>query len=303
MNDSQACECPRCGYSTPYRHSLLAHFRRKKPCPHPPHRNDADRDTIDEVIALDLFNENQYRNSRTQESALACDGCCRKFSFRSALSRHRRLCTGGGHHHACTQVVGSADAARVSELQKRCDELEKQMEDIRKRPMSTTNSNNNNSYNNSYNVQINALGNEDLTRITPELIDTCIRRTTKGLVELMEKIHFDTDVPSNHNLRASLQHPDHIRYHDGEGWVYGPRNRVVRDVVNSSHNIMSNRYDDSQQEMRKSMSNAMYEFVDRWMNKMTKSNAQMYVDVMSEMYCALLNKTDRVFGSESSGDI
>ena len=168
------------------------------------------------------------------------------------------------------------------------------MEDINNRPTTTTNNNNN--FNNTYNVQINALGNEDLTRITPELIDTCIRRTTKGLIELMEKIHFDSSVPTNHNLRASLQYPEQIRYHDGGGWVYGPRNRVVRDVVNSSHNVMSNRYEDSQQEMRKSMSNAMYEFVDRWMNKMTTSNAQMYVEVMSEMYCALLNKTDHVFG-------
>jgi hypothetical protein len=117
----------------------------------------------------------------------------------------------------------------------------------------------------------------------------------------MEKIHFDTGA-SNQNLRASLQHPEQVEYHDGDSWKYGPKSRVIRQVVDSSHMLMSNRYDDSQQDLRKSMSHAMYEFIDRWMNKMTKSNAQIYLDVMSEVYCSILNRT-REFGEGENRQI
>jgi len=158
--------------------------------------------------------------------------------------------------------------------------------------LSTVNNNNQNIAH----VHVNALGREDLSGITPELVDTCIRRTTKGLVELMEKIHFDTTA-SNQNLRASLLSPEQVEYFDGGTWKYGPRNRVVRQVVDTSHLIMSERYDDNQQGLRSTMSRAMYEFVDRWMNKMTRSNAQVYVDVMSEVYCSILNRTRDVVTS------
>jgi hypothetical protein len=50
------------------------------------------------------------------------------------------------------------------------------------------------------------------------------------------------------------------------------------------------------------MSHAMYEFIDRWMNKMTKSNAQIYLDVMSEVYCSILNRT-REFGEGENRQI
>jgi len=258
--------------------------------------------------------------TRTDGTAFTCSTCGKHFNFRAALSKHRNKACGGccsnrgEEFHtppeagALTMITSTKrdamprcqteEDARIEELQKRFDVLQGQMEDMRRRPITTTtNYNDNRVVNNNHNtnVQINALGHEDLTGITPQLLDMCIRRTTKGLVELMEKIHFDTGAPNNQNLRASLQHPEQVEYHDGDSWKYGPKNRVIRQVVDSSHLLMSSRYDDSQQDLRKSMSHAMYEFIDRWMNKMTKSNAQVYVDVMSEVYCSILNRT-RSFG-------
>jgi len=231
--------------------------------------------------------------TRTDNTAFSCDACGKLFNFRASLCTHRKSCTKNEIN----------DDMRYTELQKRFDSLQEQVEDLRQRPI-TTNTTTNYSDNrvvNNTNVQINALGHEDLTGITPQLLDTCIRRTTKGLVELMEKIHFDTGA-SNQNLRASLQHPEQVEYHDGDSWKYGPKSRVIRQVVDSSHILMSNRYDDSQQDLRKSMSHAMYEFIDRWMNKMTKSNAQIYLDVMSEVYCSILNRT-REFGEGENRQI
>ena len=289
--------CPRCGYNTPHRYYMISHLRRKNPC----RLNSNQRNDEMSLICIDhekkkrqdemmrsLLSELESSKgfnvrTRVSETTFACDSCNKVFNFRASLTRHRKTC----HNHA------EEEDARIQALQRRCDMLQEQMEDLRQRPASTNTTNNNNISDNSTtnnNIQINALGREDLSQITPQLVDTCIKRTTKGLVELMEKIHFDTNA-SNQNIRASLQHPEQVEYHDGDSWKYGPRNRVVRQVVDSSHLIMSNRYDDSHQGLRNSMSNAMFDFIDRWMQKMTRSNAQVYVDVMSEVYCAILNRS------------
>lgn len=237
--------------------------------------------------------DEQGRNIRTRTNGktFSCDACGRCFNFQASLSRHRKSCP-------CCRDGKKEDP--ITALQKQCNDLQEEMRHLRDRPqVMTTNTynHNNNDFtttvNNAAHVHINALGKEDLSGISPELVDNCIRRTTRGLVELMEKIHFDTSA-SNQNLRASLSFPEQVEYFDGGGWKYGPRNRVVRQIVDSSHMIMSERYDDSHQALRNTMSRAMYDFVERWMNKMTRSNAQVYLDVMSEVYCSILNRTREI---------
>ena len=291
--------CPRCGYNTPHRQSLLQHLRRKKPCLLPGaslsdnERLDIDAQTQRIYHDLEKLKGSKSR-TRVDGTAFVCNTCGQRFNFRASLSRHCKSCASSSSalvtEQKQRQQRNADDDARIQDLQRGYVLLKNEIEDLRRRPVCTTNNYNNGHSTINNNVQINALGHEDLTHITPQLVDTCIRRTTKGLVELMEKIHFDSGT-CNHNVRASLTHPEQVEYHDGDSWKFAPRNRIVRQVVDSSHHIMSNRYDDNQQELRSSMSHAMYEFVDRWMNKMTKTNAQVYVDVMSEAYCAILNRS------------
>jgi len=245
-------------------------------------------DDIIQNLRNDLESETTHGiNSRTRldGTTFKCDTCGRAFNFKGSLSRHRKNCDATVHARQCAD-----ENDPIKALQRRCDELQEQVEHIRERPTTNNTYNNTVNANNNRITNINALGQEDLTGITPELVDSCIRRTTKGLVELMKKIHFDTS-ESNHNLRASLHHPEQVEYHDGGDWKYGPKNRVVRQVVDSSHSIMRDHYDDNQQVLRNTVSNAMYDFIDRWMNKMTRSTAQVYMDVMSEVYCTILNRT------------
>ena len=286
--------CPKCKYTTRNRHTLLLHLLRKKPCYT---HGTTETDDGADAAALRLLSElksacGTKQRTRDDGTKFICGQCHRRFNFRSTLSRHQKACCQNDDGHS------KKEQDSIHALQKRCDDLQRQMEDLRQRPVTTntTTHNTNNQNGTVNNIQINALGNEDLASITPQIVDTCIRKTTKGLVELTEKIHFDTEV-SNQNLRASLLYPDHVEFHDGFGWRYGPKNRIVRQVVDASHMIMSNRYDESYDDLRTSMSSALFAFVDSWMRKMTKSNAQVYVDVMAEVYCSILNRT-RDVGSE-----
>lgn len=111
-----------------------------------------------------------------------------------------------------------------------------------------------------------------------------------GLAHLVENIHFGKNLP-NHNLRGNADHDDRIEYYDGEDWKYAPRKRIVQQVVDKSQRIMSDHFDDNEHDLRTSMSNAMYTFVDEWMRKMDRSNAHLYLDVMDEVYFTILNRS------------
>ena len=290
--------CPKCKYTTQNRNALLIHLKKKKPC----YRTKSSNDVNDEDVAAEYLISELERKKGSKErtctnnaSIVSCEQCGQKFNHRSTLSRHKKThCGTKCNHDDCNDCNSTTrtniinDSESIRELRQRCKELQMQIELLNNRPTISTTYNSVNNNNN--NIYINALGKEDLTCITPQMVDAYIRKTTKGLVELTEKIHFDT-VESNCNLRAKLLYPEHVEFYDGQNWKYGPKNRVVREVVDASHNIMSNRYDENYQHIHSSMSSAMSDFVDRWMRKMSKTNAQLYLDVMAEVYSCILNRT------------
>lgn len=255
--------CPKCGYTTDRRCNYIAHVRRKKPCSHDP-----EDDSRPEVLP-----GRQARTSCNTGSNIRCEVCDAQFSHRSALSRHRSRF----QHHP------SNDRLKILE-----DEIKGLRQELRDRPISLTNNNTNNN-NNNIHFHINAFGKEDMSSLTPEILTQCIKRTTKGLVELVEHVHFNDH--KNRNLRATLEHPEHVEYFDGEKWKFGMRSRLMRDVVDSGHNILSEHYENNGDAVRQSMTTSLFNFVASWMKKMDRTNASTYAEAMNEVYCCVLNRT------------
>lgn len=264
--------CPNCDYITSRKSSLSCHLRRKRPC-------------VRRITPSQQQDSSNGRSQQTQPlpaTSYKCDQCEACFKFRSNLSRHKKTA------HCGTIVSHSEEKENDDQITNLKQEVERLREEVSRRPSTTTtNTNTHNITNNT--ININALGRENISGLTPEIITTCIKRTSKGLADLVEKIHFDATM--NRNIRATLQHPEHVEYFDGDRWKVGPRNRVMRQVVDSSHNIMSDHYDNNSQDVRNSMTISLFTFVHNWMQKMTRSNARAYADAMDEVYCCVLNRT------------
>jgi len=143
--------------------------------------------------------------------------------------------------------------------------------------------------NNTHINQINAFGREQIRDISQDLLDTCLRRTSKGLIELVDHIRFEND--RNRNVRASIFHPNIVEYHDGTNWQYGQKNRIVKKVVDQGHEIMQEHFEDNSDRLRQNMSNAMFDFVCSWLQKMERNNHAVYTDVMAEVYLLILNRS------------
>jgi hypothetical protein len=173
--------CERCGFKTKTKYSLLMHIKRQKPC-------DTKLSIITREQVLEKLTKKETNNNYTYCTI------CGKSLHKSGLSRHLKICKRDKHDNTIS-------VAYVEELEKRIQELEKFVKCI---PQIVNNTNNTQNIINNHqhiNVLVNNFGNEDFSHITSEFLNHCILNPIKGLPSLIEKIHYDQDVPENHNLR------------------------------------------------------------------------------------------------------
>jgi hypothetical protein len=216
-----------------------------------------------------------------------CANCGDQFSRAWSLRRHIAIC-------------GSIPTQRPSisqiELEQRVQELTRRVNELSSSSNATTVVNatttvNNNSINNNNNsVTINAFGSESLAHITPEFIDRCVRRTNKGIVELIEKIHFDPDTPGNSNVRATNVKLPLVKYNDGARWKWARKDNLLDAIVDRGHGMMQDHFDDNEDDIR-DMSDAMFDHIRKWMDCMQEKDKRTWENVITDIYVLILNAT------------
>lgn len=99
--------------------------------------------------------------------------------------------------------------------------------------------------NNIQNIQINInhckmndFGQETLDHITDEFIENCIIAQTNGVVQLIEKIHFDPGVPQNRNIRFQSNKQKTMKVVKNGEWKLASEQAVLNDMLKKSGKIM-----------------------------------------------------------------
>jgi len=235
----------------------------------------------------------KYRNPRTKTDGteVRCDTCGHGFNHKSALSRHKKTCSARETQHASSSSSMDTDMVQMKERYAELYELIKHSKGgvTGHGNMTGSTVTINNTQINHNQFEINAFGHENVCDISHAMLDMCLRRTSKGLLELVDHIRFEND--RNRNVRASILHPNIVEYHDGKTWQYGQKSHIVKRVVDQGHEIMQEHFDDHSDRLKKNMSHAMFDFVCTWLQKMERNNHNVYTDVMSEVYLLILNRS------------
>jgi len=285
MNDSMAFRCRRCGYTTNHKHSLVSHLQRKSPCVIIPNEVDEFPGDISIGTLLSELTSQKYTCRRRTHtgvpSGVCCPSCGRVFSFGSTLSRHRANCIKTRRENTEAEERDKKRDSELADLRKEVNSL-LASSSSQNPPLTLT-------QNNNYTININAFGKEDSSFITEQMLDSYVRKTNRGLVDLVERLHFTTE--SNRNVRADVNHPHLIEYHDGRQWQYGIKGHLVKQIVDNGHEMISNHFDDHSIRLKGCMSHSMFEYVNEWMRKMEKNNHRVYTDVMAEVYVLILNRS------------
>ena len=279
--------CIRCGYQTSIKCNMFRHVNREFSC-------DPLVEDIDAVEMLNMYPELVASSNRVLvEKTFQCEFCDAKYAHQSALSRHL--------HKSCKNRKG-AIRERINALLLR-NVVKDVAKQVKEEIQATSQTNNNNVeagdssvvnvVNGTHNniIVINSYGNETLDHLTDAFKTQCIRRTDKGFVELLERIHFDPSKPENANVRATNIKQSVIQTHDGRQWNYQKKWKVLEDLVDKGHSILTEHYDEYEEYITQGLSTTMRNHINSWIDSLEDRNKRTLESLATSIYLLILNKS------------
>lgn len=277
--------CARCGFETCYKQSLVRHLTKRNPC-------DPIVSNVDRVQLLNDCKQKTY-NVKTHD----CEYCQKRFNHRSGKYQHQRRCTQRFALSAAESTVAesvaesSAEPSMADMLTAMRDQIIEKVHEAVAAPIysgnNTIQQTNIQTQNNV--VVIHKFGQEDMDHLTDAFKTTCLKRTNKGLVELIEKIHFDEQKPANANIRISNKKLNFIETHNGKKWVYAKKDHVLNDLMERGSSILTDHYEETQDELREDVSVSMYEHIRDWIVKLEDADKKSLAPLLEDIYLLILN--------------
>lgn len=225
----------------------------------------------------------KHMNRRTScdvnaPKAYSCEKCNREFTHRQSMYRH---------YKTCTVPTGSSNVTTTTT-------------NTNNNNTTTNNTNSNNTTNNttntnSHNVNVtityNSFGRETVAHLTPQFLSRCVMRRDKGLVDLLDKLHFDEQVPQNNNVRIpNMKQPvGQVRNETGE-WTYMRKDKLLNQMYDRGSEILQEHFDDYQYQLRNATSQTMWEYIVKWMASVEDRDKNMIKDILVDIYVMLLNR-------------
>jgi hypothetical protein len=135
--------------------------------------------------------------------------------------------------------------------------------------------------NNSFNVNINSFGKEKLDHITEADYKKYLNSFFKGLSNLIEKIHFDENVPENHNISFTNLRSKYINIYDNNKWIIIDKNEIVDKIISKKYELLNNKFEELKEnnKLTNKITANFEEFQENYNNdeaqKNTKENIKM----------------------------
>ena len=215
------------------------------------------------------------RVSNKNNVLFICSLCNKSFSHCSSLSRHKTNCI-----HSKTNV---------DTLLKENEELRKEIELLKKNQ-------NNNTTNNiqTQNIQtqniinIKCFGNENMEYITDKVILQCIGKVYGSIPMIIERIHFDSEHPENHNIKIpnkKLPHANVMTKNDS--WKLIKLDDAIDSMIDTGYNLL----DETFQEKGHVLSNNQQKHFKNFQSKYEDGDKKTIKDIKETVELLVINKT------------
>jgi hypothetical protein len=260
MNDKEF-SCRRCGHAAITKQNLIKHLNNKEKC---------EVKKGYENISIEAHIESLKK--KPSDNAVACKFCGSLFNHANYLKSHYTICKRNpdsdkfeGHStrpHTVHQTLAIVNEElktikkeninlrkENNEIKKENNELKTIIEELRKQiPSKNINVVNNGSGTvvvNQYitqNITIKNFGEETLDHISEQFLLNCIMRETAGIRNLVEKIHFDQDVPGNNNIRYKSTKRKIMEIVENNDWVAKDEKEIIRQMIRKACSILREYY-------------------------------------------------------------
>lgn len=251
-------KCLRCGYKGKQKSHLINHLKRKNICP--PTNEEISIENIKKMYGFETTpkqhpNSTQTapklgnQNSTQQHPKLGktapkqhpgvrkiqhiCEYCKKIFTRKTGLKKHLQICE-----------ASEPDSDKIEEMQKEIDKLKKQLEN-------SNNTTNNNITNNNYNttnnnnstnmtvININNFGEENTKYITKDYILALLEKPFQAIPELIKYTHFNKDHPENHNIKITNKKEPFVKVLKNNKWELMDKKDTICDLIDKKHSQLN----------------------------------------------------------------
>ena len=96
---------------------------------------------------------------------------------------------------------------------------------------------------NQVNQNINAFGKESVNILSSDIMNKVIKNPENGIPFLVEYIHFNPNMPSNHNVRIKNKNDNYIDVYDGDLWKYEDKKETIHNLIVSKKDLADDYFD------------------------------------------------------------
>lgn len=242
-----AFTCERCEKEFTCKRNLIHHLQKQNKC-WPKRANSPDVESLLTKINTKQVNEINF----------PCKYCTQKFNSKSAMYKHSKKCRENLQHNIINDnsIKNEASASQIQHniLEAINETIDKAISEkldkiinsnnVQNITINTTNNNIINTQNTTNNITqtINNFGSETTTHLSLEFLEHCIRNPKKGMSKLIENIHYNPEVPENHNLRCrSLKQNTFERLVDAE-WRICDASNTLDELIRKGYRILNAYY-------------------------------------------------------------
>ena len=269
--------CLRCGYCTLQLCNLKKHLHRKTPC---------------EAILSDCTIEsilNSLPGTSHKEKIYKCSKCNKEFMSRSGFFQHKKKFHNEVHKY---ENELNLIKEKYEILEKRQHELENiiQTKSLETNIITT----NNHNQNININININNFGQEDISHLSKDFLDDCVKRLNTGMRNLMKEIHFNPEVPGNHNIRLLSKKQNLLETFNDGSWHPKDKNNTLDEMIRNGYKILfkhfiSNTNDEEKKEL-------LHEHINTYFLNLMNKETEEYYNLRRELYVMILDNTLYVLG-------
>lgn len=194
------------------------------------------------------YNKHMKRKNPCSLPQFKCEFCSKNFTYKGNLSRHiNNVCREKRERDKNIEMEQQINRIeqKVEEQMKEMKEEIKNLETQNKQLQVINSGNVVNNVNINNTIKIVAYGKEDVDSIlSNEDFKKILNRGMGSVPELVKRIHFDRNIPVNHNIYISNLRDSYVFTYDGDTWRLNNREETLKNLYGHSSNILINKFEE-----------------------------------------------------------
>jgi len=210
---------------------------------------------------------------------LSCQFCKKTFSRKDICKRHEK--------YNCKDKKNIEIEQKKKEI---LDELKKTKQTIIN--FQTVNNFQQNIQNNiqqNFNYPIHPFGKEDISFLSNSLMKTIFSNPDQGIPKLIRLIHFNPEIPQNHNVRLKNKKEPYLDVFNGHKWELRDKDDTIQDLITSKKELA----DDYFENLLTQQDESIIQKQDNIINALTQKKYQTYTEAIDDYLNTIILDNDQ----------